>query len=353
MLQIKYVGFDVHKATTVVVVLCADGSVFIRAEIPTTEQGIIGFLGTLNGTVHVAFEEGTQAQWLHDLIEPLVSSVTVCRGLPRAPKRNKSDRIDAFELARQLRSGDLRAVFHRYSSNLRHLRHLVRAYETAVSDSVRTMLRLKALFRGIGRPIDTHSLYNPKHRNRWCGELATAGERTRAGFLYDTLQTLRDVRTRSKAQLLVQSRSHPAYKLLTSHPLIGPIRAAELTALLGSPFRFRTKRQLWAYGGFAIRTWSSGEFDVRSGKIVRTRPPMTRGLSPDFNRHLKRVLKSLATDLCCRQGPYGDWYRRRLAAGMRPDMAKLARARKVASVILITWKKGEPFDPDRLIRDFN
>lgn len=60
MLQIKYVGFDVHKATTVVMVLCADGSVFIRAEIPTTEQGIIGFLQTLNGT-HVAFEENPGA----------------------------------------------------------------------------------------------------------------------------------------------------------------------------------------------------------------------------------------------------------------------------------------------------
>jgi transposase len=162
MLQIKYVGFDVHKATTVVVVLRADGSVFIRAEIPTSEQAILSFLETLNGSVHVAFEEGTQAQWLHDLIEPRVSSVTVCRGLP--PRRNKNDRLDAMEIARRLRLEELKPVFHRYSSNLQQLRHLVRAYETAVSDSVRTMLRLKALFRSIGRPIDSHSLYNPKHR---------------------------------------------------------------------------------------------------------------------------------------------------------------------------------------------
>lgn len=351
MLQIKYVGFDVHKAMTVAAVLSADGSVFIRAELPTTEQALIGFIQSLSGTVHLAFEEGTQAQWLHDLMEPLVSSVTVCRGLPRAPRRNKSDRADALEIARQLRLGDLKPVFHRYSANLRHLRHLVRAYETAVSDSVRTMLRLKALFRGIGRPIDTRSLYNPKHRDRWCAELSGPGERTRAGFLYDVLETMREVRVRSKAQLLSRSRRHPAHKLLTSHPLVGPIRAAELTALIGSPFRFRTNRQLWSYAGFSIRTWGSGEFDVRSGKVIRARAPMTRGLSQDFNRHLKRVFKSIATDLCSRKGPYGDWYRKRLAGGMRPDMAKLALARKIASVILITWKKGEPFDPDRLIRD--
>jgi transposase len=266
-------------------------------------------------------------------------------------ERNKSDRADALELATQLRRGDLKAVFHRYPTNLQHLRHLVRAYETAVSDSIRTMLRLKALFRSIGRPIDTRSLYNPKHRDRWCATLPTPGERTRAGFLYDMLTAARDVRRRSKAELLARSRRHPAYKLLTTHPRIGPIRAAELIALIGSPLRFRGNRQLWAYGGFSIRTWGSGEFEVRSGKVIRARTPMTRGLTQDFNRHLKRVLKSLATDLGSRPGPYGDWYRKRLAAGIRPQMAKLALARKVASVILITWKKGEAFDPDRLIRD--
>jgi Transposase IS116/IS110/IS902 family len=35
-------------------------------------------------------------------------------------------------------------------------------------------------------------------------------------------------------------------------PAIGPIRAALLVALLQTPHRFRTKRQLWAYSGFAL-----------------------------------------------------------------------------------------------------
>jgi hypothetical protein len=90
MLQNKYVGFDVHKATTVAAAICEDGSIFMRAEIPTTEEAIIGFVESLKGSVHVAFEEGTQAQWLHDLLEPRVSSVTVCRGLPRAPNGTKA-----------------------------------------------------------------------------------------------------------------------------------------------------------------------------------------------------------------------------------------------------------------------
>jgi len=49
---------------------------------------------------------------------------------------------------------------------------------------------------------------------------------------------------------LLESHKHQAVKLLRQIPAIGPIRAALLVALLQTPHRFRTKRQLWAYSGF-------------------------------------------------------------------------------------------------------
>ena len=53
-------------------------------------------------------------------------------------------------------------------------------------------------------------------------------------------------------------------KLLRQIPSIGPIRAALLVALLQTPQRFRTKRQLWAYSGFAaVETHDSGEYRSR------------------------------------------------------------------------------------------
>ncbi len=35
---------------------------------------------------------------------------------------------------------------------------------------------------------------------------------------------------------------------------IGPIRAARLLALMQTPHRFRSKRQLWTYSGLGIET---------------------------------------------------------------------------------------------------
>jgi hypothetical protein len=63
-----------------------------------------------------------------------------------------------------------------------------------------------------------------------------------------------------KHELLRESQKHPAVKLLRQIPSIGPIRATLLVALLQTPHRFRTKRQLWAYSGFAAGTHDGGEY---------------------------------------------------------------------------------------------
>jgi hypothetical protein len=39
-----------------------------------------------------------------------------------------------------------------------------------------------------------------------------------------------------------------------------------------------------------------------------------------------------------------------LAKGMRPSMARLTVARKMAAIVLSMWKKGESFDPALLKR---
>ena len=62
-----------------------------------------------------------------------------------------------------------------------------------------------------------------------------------------------------RSELLLESKKHNVSTLLSQIPSIGPIRAALLIALLQTPDRFRTKRQLWAYSGLAIETHDSAE----------------------------------------------------------------------------------------------
>jgi hypothetical protein len=46
---------------------------------------LLEFFRGMRGAVHVVFEEGTQAQWLYDLLVPRVAQVLVCdrRGQPQ------------------------------------------------------------------------------------------------------------------------------------------------------------------------------------------------------------------------------------------------------------------------------
>ncbi len=86
---------------------------------------------------------------------------------------------------------------------------------------------------------------------------------------------LQPVRQEARRDLLRESRKHDAVKMLRQIPSIGPIRAALLVALLQTPHRFRTKRQLWAYSGFAIETHDSGEYRYVRGKVQRNRERIT------------------------------------------------------------------------------
>jgi hypothetical protein len=75
---------------------------------------------------------------------------------------------------------------------------------------------------------------------------------------------------------------------------------------------------------------------------------LIRGLNVDHNHDLKNVFKGAAMSASIFPGPLQEFYQERLAAGIKPEMAQLTLARKIAAVTLTIWKKGESFDPTKL-----
>ena len=202
----------------------------------------------------MTWEEGTWAAWLYDLLQPQVQQVLVCN-----PRRNallkegsKSDKVDARKLAELLRTGMLRPVYHG-ENGLRTLRELGRSYQTISKDLTRVMNRLKALYRGWGIPCAGTQVYAPRYREAWLSKIAQAGVHRRAELLYQQLDGLQALRRNLRPEFLAESRKHKATKLLRQIPCIGPIRAARLIALMQTPHRFRSKRQLWTYSGLGIQ----------------------------------------------------------------------------------------------------
>jgi len=87
------------------------------------------------------------------------------------------------------------------------------------------------------------------------------------------------LRQDARRDLLTESKKHKAWKRLCQIPAIGPIRAAVLLGILQTPHRFRTKRQLWNYGGLAIEMHSSADYRSVDGELQRSRKTSWFGAS--------------------------------------------------------------------------
>ena len=171
--------------------------------------------------------------------------------------------------------------------------------------------------------------------------------RRRAELFYQHLDGLQVLRRQVQAELLLESRKHKAVKVLRQIPCIGPIRAALLLALMQTPHRFRSKRQLWTYSGLGVETHDSAQHCYVDGQLRRSKKPQqVRGLNQNHNHEMKEIFKSTAARAIRCAGPFGDVYASLLAKGMKPEMARLTLARKIAAITLTLWKKGASFDAE-------
>jgi transposase len=348
--NIKYIGLDVHKEAIAIAVLNSAGKLVMESIVETKPSTLLDFLHGLRGELHVTLDEGTWAAWLYDVLKPHVAEIVVCN-----PRRNallkegsKSDKVDARKLAELLRSKMLRAVYHG-ENGLQALRELARSYQVVSKDLKRVMNRLKVLYRSWGIPCTGTQVYSRRHRELWLNKIAEPGVRRRAELFYQHLDGMQLLRRTVRGELLAESRKHQAVKLLRQIPCIGPLRAAQLVALMQTPHRFRSKRQLWTYSGLGVETHDSAQHRYVDGQLQRSQKPQNvRGLNHNHNHAMKDIFKSTAMSASHRAGPFQDFYASLLAKGMKPEMAQLTLARKIAAITLTLWKKGGRFDGKHL-----
>jgi transposase len=343
---IKYIGIDVHQATSVFAVSNQEGRIIAEAILETRETPIIDFLKSQRGTLWVTFEEGTYANWLYDVIRPHVSNLVVCDPRKIRQSGSKTDKIDARKLADLLRSNSLKAIYHGENSS-RTLKELARSYITLQQDSTRVKNRIKAIFRGRGIACQGQVVYGSKKRQEWLQKLEDRGARLRTQHLLEELDLLGRLRLEAQKDMVLESRKHSGCKILRKIPGLGSIRAALILAFVVTPHRFRSKRQFWTYVGLSVITHGSGEYKIVQGKVTRSKKqPLPRGLNRNYNHVLKDVFKAAAITAAVR-GPFKKLFDARIQKGIPPNLAVLTMARKISSIALALWKKGESFNSQR------
>lgn len=304
--------------------------------VETNGEALVGYVTSLAGRPHICLEESEWSQWLVEILQPHAAEVVVYRAKWRPGVKN--DRIDAQELAERLRTGKVGCPVYKAPRDWAALRESVRLYEKLTADVVRTKLRLKALLRRRG-VYGSSEIYNAERRDAWIGKLP-ASLRPCAEKLGMELDGLAHLRGQAERAMLQEARRFPITAILKTAPGIGPIRAAQLLAIVVTPHRFRTKRQFWSYCGLGIVTRTSSDWARVGGGWEWAPVIRTRGLNKDCNRTLKGLFKGAVQTALQKSGPnpLREQYERLLEAGTRPNLAKLTLARKIAAIVLAMWK---------------
>lgn len=343
----RYIGLDVHAASTTVAIVGPSGKRLGEHVLETNGKALIEALKLVPGSLHVCLEEGTQAEWLHQILKPHVDELVVVR----VPERRgpKSDRRDAFALADMLRTNAIETPIFKDIGAFAALREMSRIYTMVTSDVVRTKNRIKSLYRSRGVPTPDSSVYAKTKRAEWLKKLPPV-KRGPAEALYIELDAQVELKKRVEGDLVEEAHRHAMARKLESCPGFGPIRAAQIMAIVVAPHRFRTKRQFWSYCGLGVVMRSSADWvQDKNRSWVRAQVATTRGLNFNHNHLAKSIMKGAATTVIAHQGqsPLGQDYFRALHGGTKPNLAKLTLARRIAAIALAMWKRGEEYDPTK------
>jgi transposase len=338
----RYIGLDVHAQSSTVAVISATGKRLRSLVVPTSGEALIEAIRSINGQRHVCIEEGTQSEWLHEILGPHAAEVVVV--IPVKRSGQKSDERDAWALAEDFRLGTLKPVY-KAPRAFQALRDAARAQRILVRDTTRTKNRLKAVYRSRGVLAEGEAVYSKRTREAWQAKLPSSS-RELAKLLSAQLDALLELKAQAEETLAREARRHPIVARLSKVPGFGPTRAAQLVSIVMSPHRFRTKRQFWSYCGLGIVMRSSSDWQVESGKLVRKKVLQTRGLNTQRQPLLKMIFKGAATTVIQQlpEHPLHQDYLRSIQAGVKANLARLTLARRLAGIVLAMWKHQEDYD---------
>ena len=275
-----YIGLDVHKESIAVAYAAKDPSaaVIYLGSMGTRQCDLDKLIRQLQSKAKrlvFVYEAGPCGYWLYRyLTKKGYDCWVVAPSLipKKAGDRVKTDRRDALQLARLMRSGDLTPVYVPKVED-EAIRDLCRAREDALRDLKAAKLRLKAFLLRHDIRYTGQATWNPAHL-RWLSEVVCPTPAQQIVFQESVRavneHTARLQRLEQELNEYVQTwRLQPVVEALQALRGVQFTVAVTTVAELGDLTRFDNPRQLMDYLGLTPSESSSGP-RRRQGAITKT-----------------------------------------------------------------------------------
>ena len=274
----SYVGPDVSLKRTSICVVDRTGKVLCEGTVNSTPEAIVEFVKSkAAGAVRIGLETGPTSTWLWTEIQALGLPV-ICIDARHAKavlkmQINKSDRNDAFGIARIMQCGWYKEV-------------RVKGLD---SHAIKAVLVSRALLVKIKRDLENQIRGLLKNLGLVIGQAKMNVFVVRATELIEhrpelvaAVEPLLKVREGVEKQItdldrkvMRLARNDVQVRRFVTAPGIGPITALCYLATIDDPTRFKRSRSVGAYVGLTSRRYASGEVDW-TGRISKCGDPMLR-----------------------------------------------------------------------------
>lgn len=335
-----YVGLDLGSTICYQVVMNERGKIVRSRPFATNERNLrVAFQG-FEGELRVHTEAGELADWVSQVIKPVVKQVVVSHPQSLAwiaKDSRKCDKLDAKKLADLLRCGLTHEVFLPVNQARRTFKQLVRHFDEATRAQAKLKTKLKARLRCQGIICRDSQIFTQAGREQVLTQISDKFLRQMFEGLYATLDVLLEQMKTAKQLMREAARQFPEVKLLQTAPGIGVVGACRFVALVQNPRRFSNKRRLWRYCRLGVAHRAS------DGKLLG-HPRLDRngcGALKDVSR------KAFEAAMRCREdNSFKRAFEKSLAATHDKVHARLSTQRKIVACLRAMWLTNQPYRAD-------
>lgn len=328
-----HVGVDLHQRFCYVTALKASGELISQRSVVNETAALQAWLRSLPGPSQVVLEACGFWPAFQRAVAPLAERVVMvhpARTKAIAWARLKNDRVDSETLAHLSRC-DLLPEAWMADERTQQTRLLVRLRVTLGRERARMKNLLQAVLHQEGMRKPVSDLFGKSGR-QWLAKVElSAAARVAVDTYRKLIDSLDELIVEQEHRLVELAAADARARWLQTIPGIGAYSAMVILAEIGDIRRFRDKKSLASYAGLVPR--------VRESAGKRS----YGGISKQGSETLRWIMLQVA-QVAARHSEAAGAYHQRLRRKKRPQVAKVALARKLLCCVWALLSHGVCYD---------